>query len=50
MLTGDSGGALEIDGQLVGVSSWGIGCARRNYPGVFANVRALLPFIKANID
>ncbi|CAO1393888.1 unnamed protein product [Diamesa tonsa] len=47
---GDSGGALEINGQLVGVSSWGIGCARRNYPGVFANVRALLPFIKANVD
>ena len=50
---GDSGGPLVVKGikshwKLVGITSWGIGCARRGYPGVFTKVSKLLPWIYTN--
>lgn len=48
---GDSGGPIRDDatGDVVGVVSWGQGCARPDFPGVYSNVGALSSFITANI-
>lgn len=36
---GDSGGPLvNSDDVLIGIVSWGIGCAKQNYPGIYTNV------------
>ncbi|XP_034948279.1 polyserase-2-like [Chelonus insularis] len=43
---GDSGGPLAIDGRLAGITSWGIGCARPGYPGVYTEVSRYRSWIK----
>ncbi|XP_061518491.1 transmembrane protease serine 9 [Anopheles gambiae] len=51
--SGDSGGPLMVnDGKWtqVGVVSWGIGCGKGQYPGVYTRVTAFLPWIKKNIN
>ena len=48
---GDSGGpmvTLENDKQtLIGVVSWGAGCAHPNYPGVYARVTSVKTWIQS---
>lgn len=49
---GDSGGPMVVNGKLVGVTSWGQGCAQAGYPGVYARIGAyhdvLMEQINAN--
>lgn len=42
---GDSGGPLVYNGQLIGLVSWGAGCAEWGYPGVYTKISALRPWI-----
>lgn len=50
---GDSGGGLTAERsdkrhEQIGVVSWGIGCGRAGYPGVYTRVTKYLDWIKAN--
>ncbi|QUQ71562.1 S1 family peptidase [Kutzneria sp. CA-103260] len=46
---GDSGGPLEMNGELVGITSFGEGCARPGYYGVYTRVAAYEPAIEAEL-
>lgn len=53
--TGDSGGPLITENsdhvyELIGIVSWGYGCARLGYPGVYTRVTKYLDWIRDNTD
>lgn len=39
--SGDSGGPVIYQGCVCGIVSWGFGCARKEYPGVYTNIANL---------
>ncbi|MGX7824954.1 S1 family peptidase [Actinokineospora sp. 24-640] len=47
---GDSGGPLIVKGTLVGLASWGEGCAAPGKPGVYTRVSTYTPDIAAVVD
>ncbi|NXX61527.1 OVCH2 protein, partial [Scopus umbretta] len=55
--TGDSGGPLVCPSEdnsgfytLHGITSWGLGCGRKSYPGVYTNVSVFVDWIKQSIN
>ena len=47
--TGDSGGPLVLCSQrcvLVGVASWGVGCADPEYPGVYTRLASFARWVR----
>ncbi|MEG3626843.1 S1 family peptidase [Streptomyces poriticola] len=46
---GDSGGPLLVGGVLAGVTSWGDGCARAGYPGVYARLSAFSDLVTEQV-
>ncbi|XP_044727947.1 transmembrane protease serine 9-like [Chrysoperla carnea] len=51
---GDSGGPLliNIDGryEIVGIVSWGVGCGRPGYPGVYTRLTRYLSWVENNLQ
>ncbi|KAF7281461.1 hypothetical protein GWI33_004750 [Rhynchophorus ferrugineus] len=47
---GDSGGPLVCNNSLIGIVSFGKGCARKDYPGVYTKVANYIKWIENNSD
>jgi len=48
LFQGDDGGPLVASEKLVGIYSWGFGCGRPQYPGIYTKVSAVCDWIVNN--
>merc|ERR1712151_814435 len=46
---GDSGGPIVCSGTVHGATSWGSGCAKERYPGVYSRAYEHLEWIKSHV-
>ncbi|MFJ9446547.1 S1 family peptidase [Kitasatospora sp. NPDC101235] len=44
---GDSGGPMTVGGRLVGLVSWGTGCAEAGHPGVYTRVSSVADAVRS---
>ncbi|XP_017474131.1 PREDICTED: trypsin alpha-3-like [Rhagoletis zephyria] len=44
--SGDSGGPMICSGQQAGIVSWGMGCARTKFPGVYTDISKIYGFVE----
>ncbi|EFN68635.1 Plasma kallikrein [Camponotus floridanus] len=52
---GDSGGPLHVKGvhgqlEVIGIVSWGRGCARPNFPGIYTKLTNYMEWLKDHLD
>ncbi|XP_011868435.1 PREDICTED: chymotrypsin-2-like [Vollenhovia emeryi] len=46
---GDSGGPLTVNGKLIGIVSWAVGCASTTFPSIFTRVPSYIDWIDEHI-
>lgn len=47
---GDSGGPVVQNNRLVGIISWGKGCALKQFPGVYTKISNYIDWIKKHLE
>ncbi|KAG8235402.1 hypothetical protein J437_LFUL009261 [Ladona fulva] len=47
---GDSGGPLFVNGEIIGIVSWGRPCAEQGFPTVFTEVSDYVDWIEQHIN